>query len=128
MMISIDLNGLKPINDTYGHADGDIAISTVAKALMTAARQNDVCARFGGDEFIVAGSLSSEAEADQYIKDVQSFLDDFNASSGKPYDVSASFGLVSAVPNESITLDEFIGQADEKMYAEKAKHHLSRSR
>ncbi len=128
MIISVDLNGLKPINDTYGHADGDIAISTVAKALMTSARRNDVCARFGGDEFVVAGTLSNEEEAEEYIKNVQSFLDAFNADSGKPYEVSASFGLVAAIPNDSITLDEFIGQADEKMYAEKAKHHLSRSR
>lgn len=128
MIISVDLNGLKPINDTYGHADGDIAISTVAKALLTSARRNDVCARFGGDEFVVAGTLSKEEDADQYIKEVQNFLDDFNAGSGKPYDVSASFGLVAAIPNESISLDEFISQADEKMYAEKAKHHLSRSR
>ncbi len=128
MIISVDLNGLKPINDTYGHADGDIAISTVAKALMTASRRDDVCARFGGDEFVVAGPLSSEEEANQYIKNVQSFLDDFNAGSGKPYDVSASFGLVAAIPNDSVTLDEFIHHADEKMYAEKAKHHLSRSR
>lgn len=128
MIVSVDLNGLKPINDTYGHADGDIAISTVAKALMTASRHDDVCARFGGDEFVVAGALSSESEAQEYIDDVQKYLDDFNANSGKPYQVSASFGLIAAVPNDSITLDEFISQADEKMYAEKAKHHLSRSR
>lgn len=128
MIVSIDLNGLKPINDTFGHADGDTAISTVAKALLSCSRRDDVCARFGGDEFVVAGSLSDESEASDYITQVQEYLKQFNATSGKPYQISASFGLVAAVPNDSVTLDEFIRQADEKMYAEKAKHHLSRSR
>ena len=128
MIISVDLNGLKPINDTYGHADGDIAISTVAKALITCAGQEDVCARFGGDEFVVAGTLSDGTQAMDYVGRVQNYLKHFNENSGKLYQVSASFGLVVAVPNDTITLDEFIRQADEKMYTEKAIHHLSRSR
>lgn len=128
MIVSVDLNGLKPINDTYGHADGDIAISTVAKALMTCAGRAIVCARFGGDEFVVAGHLNKEEEGDKFINQVQDYLADFNKDSGKPYQVSASFGLIVAIPNEQFTLDEFISQADERMYAEKAKHHLSRSR
>lgn len=128
MIVSVDLNGLKPINDTYGHADGDIAISTVAKALMTCAGRNIVCARFGGDEFVVAGHIKKEEDGEGFINRVHDYLTDFNAESGKPYQVSASFGLIVAVPSTEITLDEFISQADEKMYAEKAKHHLSRSR
>lgn len=128
MIISIDLNGLKPINDTYGHADGDIAISTIARALLASAQRDDVCARFGGDEFVVAGTLSDEKEGEEYIARVREYLDEFNRDSGRPYQISASFGLIAAIPNAQITLDEFIRQADEKMYAEKAKHHLSRSR
>ena len=128
MVISVDLNGLKPINDTHGHAAGDIAISTIAKALMTCSKPDDVCARFGGDEFVVAGPVDSEEAAQDYINRVQAYLSDFNQTSGKPYQVSASFGLVSAIPNEAITLDEFISEADEKMYSEKARHHLGRRR
>lgn len=128
MIISIDLNGLKPINDTYGHADGDIAISTVGKALLHAAGNGEVCARFGGDEFVVAGAVSGNEDVEKYITSVKQYMDVFNETSGKPYNISASFGCLAAVPNPSITLDEFIRQADERMYAEKAKHHLSRGR
>ncbi len=128
MIISIDLNGLKPINDTYGHADGDIAISTVGKALLRAAKNGEICARFGGDEFVVAGAVSCDEDAQEYINCVKQHMDLFNETSGKPYKISASFGCLAAVPNPSITLDEFIRQADERMYAEKAKHHLSRGR
>lgn len=128
MIISIDLNGLKPINDTYGHADGDIAISTIGKALLRAAKNGEVCARFGGDEFVVAGAVSCDEDTQEYINCVKQHMDLFNETSGKPYKISASFGCLAAVPNSSITLDEFIRQADERMYAEKAKHHLSRGR
>lgn len=128
MIISVDLNGLKPINDTYGHADGDIAISTVGKALLHSASEDTVCARFGGDEFVVAGVISCEQDAADYIASAEKYIERFNQNSGKPYSISASFGYVTAVPNDAITLDEFISQADEKMYFEKAKHHLSRGR
>lgn len=124
MVISIDLNGLKYINDTYGHADGDIAISTVGRAISETLPEDATCARFGGDEF-VAACISKDTEEDVRNR-MNQFLDSFNASSDRPYEVSASIGIVSAVPNQGITLDEFIKAADEKMYEEKAKHHLRR--
>lgn len=127
MVISVDLNGLKFINDTYGHADGDIAISTVGKALADVATSEQTCARFGGDEYIVAGKVDSEEEAKEFCQNVASYLEDFNASSGKPYKVSASIGYVTGIPNQQISLDEFIKVADEKMYEDKVRYH-SRSR
>ncbi len=128
MIASVDLNGLKVINDTYGHADGDIAISTAAKALAANAPESVVCARFGGDEFVVAGQLATEKEGEDFLQKIRDYLQHFNETSGKPYEVSASIGLLQAVPNDSVTLDEFISHADELMYSEKAKHHLSRGR
>ena len=58
VIISADLDGLKTINDTYGHTEGDNAIKTVGRVLMASAIQGEVCARFGGDEFSVAGIIS----------------------------------------------------------------------
>jgi len=55
-------------------------------------------------------------------------LDEFNASSGKPYAISSSLGIVVAVPSEDITLDEFIKVTDEKMYEEKVKYHQTHKR
>ncbi|MBR1743409.1 MAG: GGDEF domain-containing protein [Lachnospiraceae bacterium] len=128
MFVSVDLNGLKPINDTYGHADGDLAISTVGKSLVVSAADRDyTCARFGGDEFVVAGQIQSEDEMDVFCRKVREFLDSFNEKSQKPYKLSASIGAVCGAPEVGMTMDEFIKVADEKMYEEKVRYH-SRAR
>ena len=114
------------INDKYGHADGDIAISTIAKALQASGGMNDCCARFGGDEFIVAGPENDNDTGELLIEKVHRYLDEFNASSGKPYQVDASIGLVSLIPDRSISLEEIIKEADERMYREKVKYHKQR--
>jgi len=125
-VVSVDLNGLKQINDTYGHADGDVAISTIGKALVHVFPQEFTCARFGGDEFIVSGQVESREQVEGYCGQVKEYLDDFNHGSGKPYRVSGSIGYVAGFPG-GITLDEFIKAADEKMYEDKVRYH-SRSR
>ena len=127
MVVSVDLNGLKQINDTYGHADGDIAISTVGKALSECFLSQHTCARFGGDEFVVAGKVDSEEQSDALCQKVNAYLEQFNEKSGKPYHVGASIGCVTGVPSGQLTLDEFIKVADEKMYEDKVRYH-SRNR
>lgn len=126
MVVSVDLNGLKQINDTYGHADGDIAITTIGKALAEVAPDKFTCARFGGDEFVAAGQVDTEEESEQFCQSIVHYLEEFNARSDKPYQVSASIGQVSGVPSEQITLDEFIKVADEKMYEDKVRYHSRR--
>ncbi|MCD7826818.1 MAG: GGDEF domain-containing protein [Clostridiaceae bacterium] len=127
LVVSVDLNGLKQINDTYGHADGDIAISTIGRALHVVSPEDITCACFGGDEFVAAGKIGKAEDGLEYCRKIQDFLDDFNKKTQKPYKVTASIGYVAAVPNEQITLDEFIKEADEKMYEDKVRYH-SRTR
>lgn len=127
LVVSADLNGLKYINDTFGHADGDIAISTVGKALLFSTPSSGACARFGGDEFVMAGVLEDDNDVEKLRNDFINYLDDFNAVSNLPYLVSSSFGIVTAVPSEELTLEAFIKTADEEMYKEKVKHHQHRS-
>ncbi|MDE6851681.1 MAG: GGDEF domain-containing protein, partial [Lachnospiraceae bacterium] len=126
LVASVDLNGLKYINDTYGHADGDIAISTVGQALSHITAENLTCARFGGDEFVIACTVSDPDDAIGLCKKIRKDLERFNQKSGKPYEVSASIGMVAVVPPQDTTLDDLIKYADEKMYEEKAQHHLRR--
>ncbi|MDE6566786.1 MAG: GGDEF domain-containing protein [Lachnospiraceae bacterium] len=126
LVASVDLNGLKYINDTYGHADGDIAISTVGDTLSRITAENLTCARFGGDEFVAACTIEN-AEDTTYIRtQILDYLNYYNHRSEKPYEVSASIGIVAVIPDSDITLDELIKYADEKMYEEKAIHHLRR--
>lgn len=125
LIASVDLNGLKIINDTYGHADGDIAISTVGQALIHTG-ENTICARFGGDEFVAALLSEHPDDSETFRQSILDYLNDFNGKSNKPYEVSASIGIVNAAPTEEMDLDTFIKQADERMYEEKAQHHLRR--
>lgn len=123
MVVSVDLNGLKQINDTYGHADGDIAISTVGKALTECFPVQHTCARFGGDEFVVAGRVEDEQQAESLCRAVGEYLERFNETFEKPYRIAASIGCVVGVPNGQLTLDEFIKAADERMYEDKVRYH-----
>ncbi len=126
MVASVDLNGLKPINDTYGHADGDFAITMVGRTLLEVSRGRYVCARFGGDEFVIAGKIETEEETEKFQQDIAQYLQDFNEHSDRPYKIEASIGCVSAVPEEKLTLDEFIKAADERMYEDKVHYHSRR--
>ncbi len=131
MVISIDLNGLKTTNDVYGHKEGDNAITVTANALLAAAGKDDIIARFGGDEYVVAGINYDNNYADEFIKKFQANLDKYNESSGKPYLVQASCGIYKIVPDGSHPIDEFIRIADELMYKEKVefkkRHNIARS-
>lgn len=127
LVMSVDLNGLKQINDTYGHADGDVAIITIGRAMCSVAPEGLNCARFGGDEFVAAGMIGSEEEAKKFQIDIDTYLEKFNSESGKAYLVTASIGYVTGVPNEQLTLEEFIKVADEKMYQAKVLYHAQDS-
>lgn len=127
-VVSADLDGLKGINDTYGHAEGDNAIKTVGMALASAAVNGEVCARFGGDEFVAAGIIDSEeGYAEGFKKRVRDYIDEYNKTSGKPYKVAASIGITCS-KTSGATVDELIKASDDLMYADKAKRKGVRSR
>lgn len=127
-MFSIDLNGLKGINDIYGHHEGDFALKKVAQAMSACAEQGTLCARFGGDEFSVCGLADDPKEAcEQYLSKVKAYLEEFNATKQKPYPVQASFGWSSEAAAEHMNLDLLIRKADEQMYEDKRRSHRHRS-
>lgn len=132
IIISLDLDGLKSINDIYGHSEGDKAIKALAMSLMASSVHNEVCARFGGDEFIIASIADEEDESrdyiNQYVGRIQRYLSNYNKNSGNPYDVRASYGIVKQVPDEEMTLDGLIKIADELMYNDKFKNKKYREK
>ena len=125
MFISADLDGLKVINDNFGHAEGDNAIIIVGKALLSSSLHSEICARFGGDEFGVA-LICPDSNTDLFFEDFKKrFLDylwDYNRNSGKPYQVRASIGYCAAPINNKLNIEKMIELADEKMYEYKAKN------
>ena len=126
MMVSIDLNKLKNINDTYGHDEGDFAISSMAKAISEAAEGRLFTARFGGDEYVAAGIAPNESYDKEYIARLDECLCRINSGSGKQYEVSGSIGVYKAVPNETDGMDVFIKKADHLMYDDKKRRRAER--
>lgn len=116
-VIMSDLDGLKYINDRFGHADGDNAIYRVANALQTSVPESSLSARFGGDE--VFSVIFGECDPDQIIKKINKNLEEYNIDSGKAYDVSTSCGYITTTLDDSFDLTQAIKDADEKMYAVK---------
>lgn len=113
MFASIDLDGLKHINDTFGHNEGDVAIKTVANAIKTITANNIIGGRIGGDEFVIF-AIGNNVSGDM-LASIDKFLDAFNASSNLEYKVSASIGYV--VCNvEDFDFESVYREADNKMY------------
>ena len=120
-VVLLDLDGLKYINDTFGHFEGDYAISAAAGCLHRVC-SGGICTRYGGDEFVAL--LKGEADCENLRRALAEQLDACNSGSGKPYTISASIGIYTGA-GESI--DVMISKADEIMYEEKS-HKPNRRR
>lgn len=128
LILAVDLDGLKIINDTYGHLEGDNAISVVANALNTCFSMNEICARTGGDEFLVIGCDDyTEQDLQRYQQYILDFFSKYNAESGKPYAVEASLGFVCQKVSLSDKLKALVDKADSRMYANKIRRKKQRT-
>ncbi|MCK4907374.1 MAG: GGDEF domain-containing protein [Spirochaetes bacterium] len=98
MIFYIDLDGLKIINDTYGHSEGDKAIIKTAKLIKDSFRESDIIARIGGDEFTTL-SINTSSDPENSINKIMVRLKDSfkknNTKSKKPYNVTISIGVIS---------------------------------
>lgn len=118
LVIFADLDGLKRINDTHGHADGDRAIIAAAEVFNRTFRDSDVVARVGGDEFAIL-AIEAEMESVETIKArLQAALQSAN-SSGRPYQISVSIGIVPFNPDHDANVEELMASADREMYTHK---------
>ena len=117
-VILADLDGLKYINDTFGHGEGDNAIHTVANALSSSVPSDSICTRFGGDELIAvyAGVL----DCNEIKSKIHSYLSEYTEKSGKLYEVAASVGVYVTQPNDSRDFEQLMKKSDSLMYIEKS--------
>ncbi len=127
-LLFIDLDGLKTINDTFGHREGDWAIHRSATILANATRKGDILARIGGDEFVLFASNSGEQGIEEIISRIRTAFGDSNVEfSEKPYRLACSIGAESTVVTSTTTLDSLLARADSLLYEEKAAKRLERS-
>ena len=122
----IDMDGLKLINDNYGHKEGDFALQRLASVITECCKNGRICARFGGDEFIIVGADAEEEDAEALERSFKSRLESVNKMIGKPYEVAASIGTIVTEIQPDKTLFNLITQADEIMYEKKKRKKTSR--
>ena len=116
-IILADLDGLKNINDNYGHAAGDQAIEAVARALQHSCPPGTLCVRFGGDEMIAV--VPGKSDPNTLDMDIRNTLEQFNAVSGLPFPVSTSLGIHTTTLTEDLDLEKMLKFADADLYQEK---------
>lgn len=120
-IISIDMDGLKYINDNFGHAEGDFAIITLARAITQIGGTEAICARFGGDEFICARleEINREYPEGQFAHQLNQCIQTGEGVGEKPYSITASVGVSCRQITGDMDTDAMILSADELMYEDK---------
>ena len=124
--ISFDMDGLKQINDTYGHLAGDFAIRLTAQAAHRTAPKDAILARTGGDEFLAVIPRAGHAEAEKYMQRFREELERLNQRESRSFKVSASCGATVFRPDSLTTIEECVQKSDEEMYREKEKRKANR--
>jgi two-component system cell cycle response regulator len=118
-LLFADLDGLKGINDTLGHAQGDAALREVAVLLMQSFRESDVIARIGGDEFVVLTLQTGKESSDALTAGLRKRLEERNSRPNQPYALKLSFGVAYCEPGALCILDDLLSRADKEMYQKK---------
>ena len=116
-VVSIDMDGLKYINDTFGHSAGDEAIKAISACISSAVNKNEIAARMGGDEFEVVLVLDNIGRIGQFIRTLRNQIKKANDENDYPYLLSASVGTCELT--DWADLLECMNKADKAMYLEK---------
>jgi len=122
-LLYIDMDSLKHINDTFGHAAGDAALIHFAHTLTETFRDSDIIGRLGGDEFVVLMIDATESDLANMQARLQSNVDAHNLQAGG-HALSFSLGVIWVDSNSTDTMETLLSQADAAMY----KHKQSRKR
>ena len=123
----VDLDGMKQINDTFGHQEGNHALVETANILRDSFRQCDVLARIGGDEFAVFVSDASGDNVDTVKRRAQQKLEMCNADPSRRYQLSFSIGVIPANGNNGCDIEQILTRADAAMYEQKQAKGCSRT-
>ena len=118
LLLFIDLDGMKRINDEFGHNEGDNALINTAKILNRSFRSTDIIARLGGDEFtVLVTDLNASKEG--AITRLNENLKAYNASETRSHKLAFSIGVATLEPERMTCFEELLEQADQAMYEQK---------
>ncbi|MGB5520076.1 MAG: sensor domain-containing diguanylate cyclase [Gammaproteobacteria bacterium] len=112
----IDLNDFKPINDNFGHAEGDRALIAFTEQMKSFFRATDLFARIGGDEFVILFSSTSRPIAADVMEKFKKALNRYNQQASRGYDISFSYGVVEFHPDKHDNIEALLVEGDSLMY------------
>jgi diguanylate cyclase (GGDEF)-like protein/PAS domain S-box-containing protein len=122
ILLFIDVDGMKEINDSLGHTQGDRALIDAATVLTRTFRESDLVARVGGDEFcVLLTNVNGHSDELPAISRLREAVNRYRAESSRPYVLSLSVGASRFDPKGQQSLGELIDLADRSMYEEKAR-------
>jgi two-component system cell cycle response regulator len=127
LLVYLDLDDLKTINDTYGHLEGNRALIVTANILRACFRQSDILARLGGDEFCMLMTDAGQDSAQHVRKRLQQRADFVNGLSTWQFEVSLSVGTADVPVVHQPPLEQLLRIADTRMYEEKRDKKMRRS-
>jgi two-component system, cell cycle response regulator len=119
-VVFADLDGLKRINDEFGHAEGDKAISAAADVLRGVFRESDLLGRIGGDEFTVLATGHGAEDAITLARRVRAAVEASNGTASRPWKLSVSIGVVRCDLSRTQTIADLLQEADRRMYEDKS--------
>lgn len=120
ILLFADMDNLKSVNDKFGHEDGDFALRTIATALKTSLRNDDIIGRIGGDEFVAFALLGSQQSVDTIYNRIHAKLAAMNENCDKPYYIEASIGIVDFICDENVNIQSLLKKADDALYEDKS--------
>lgn len=126
IVMYIDMDRLKYINDEYGHLHGDFAIKTIGKAILKYSPEKSIPVRLGGDEFMVILSAGDTNLAEEFATEICRELERVQADKKLPFPLSVSIGYVCTDMTTEKELDDYVREADEVMYQKKVLRKLNR--
>ena len=120
--MTLDLDGLKKINDRLGHEYGDQAIVAASKIIKKKCPKSGICARTGGDEFLMVFP-ASKATPDDVVEKIEGSMQRKNAAGAFPFKLGISIGWFTSVMKKATRVEDCLVESDRRMYEVKDSHH-----
>ena len=108
----VEVDGLKAINDIYGHKEGDYLLAKMSRILKDSLRESDVLSRIGDNEFLLVFPKCSKVQAKHILKRADKKISEMNSKSIKPYRVKVFYGFGEFTPGEELTSGDLVEKSD----------------
>lgn len=123
LLLYADIDGLKRINDQYGHEEGSNSIVRISEVLRQTFRDTDIIARLGGDEFVALHINASDDDVGVIRRRLAAALAEYNHQRDHPFELALSVGVAVIAPDNTRSIEELLQIADEAMYEEKRRKY-----